>query len=140
MQPKLLDLQGLPAIACLTVVLYHIAGKESFVPTPYPVLGPLMTFGYAGVDLFFALSGFIITHAHYSKLGHPAGLRDFLVRRLGAHLPRLLGLLPGVRRPVPLHPGPALLPRLFPGRVLLAVTRPVEARERRHPASVVAGL
>jgi peptidoglycan/LPS O-acetylase OafA/YrhL len=86
---------GIRAIAILLVVLWHGASETRF---PMPALGPLVpvvTMGWAGVDLFFALSGFLITslllreerrnlaatgHAHFS-------LKHFYIRRALRILP-----------------------------------------------------
>ena len=50
-----LEVQGLRAIAILMVLLYHI--------WPESVSG-----GYIGVDVFFVISGFIITRLLYTEL------------------------------------------------------------------------
>jgi peptidoglycan/LPS O-acetylase OafA/YrhL len=54
-------LDGLRAVAVLLVIAVHTAGS---VGLPWGILGPLdlvVYSGQLGVDLFFALSGFLIT-------------------------------------------------------------------------------
>ncbi|MCE9533537.1 MAG: acyltransferase [Planctomycetes bacterium] len=82
MEKKYLDLQSLRAIACFLVVLLHIHCCESASPSGRGLLRFTEHFAFAGVDLFFALSGFIITFAHYDKLGKSAELKSYLVKRI----------------------------------------------------------
>src|SRR4051795_3931016 len=70
------DLQGLRAVAVLLVVLDH-AGL------------PVLQGGYVGVDVFFVLSGFLITGlllAGAEKRGR-ISLTDFYIRRARRILP-----------------------------------------------------
>ena len=72
-----LDIQGLRAVAVLLVVTYH-----SGVPLPG---------GFTGVDVFFVISGFVITDLILRHQASPAGfrLRTFYARRMKRLLPAL---------------------------------------------------
>ncbi|MER7752496.1 acyltransferase family protein [Kitasatospora sp. NPDC097643] len=65
------DIEGLRGVAVLSVLAYHAAL-------------PGLTGGYVGVDVFFVISGFLITGL---LLGRPLGLRDFAARRARRILP-----------------------------------------------------
>jgi exopolysaccharide production protein ExoZ len=75
------NVQALRGIACLLVVLYHVGGWEVTIWPRVKVLYPFRYFGYAGVDLFFVLSGFIITRAHLAHLGDRSKLPGYLGKR-----------------------------------------------------------
>ncbi|HMF35300.1 MAG TPA: acyltransferase [Isosphaeraceae bacterium] len=62
------ELDGLRGLAALTVVVFHL----------YPTVMP---FGWAAVDLFFTLSGFLITGIILEQGDEPRFLRTFYVRR-----------------------------------------------------------
>ncbi|CAN5452909.1 acyltransferase family protein [soil metagenome] len=70
------DIQGLRAVAVLTVVAGH-AGV-SFLPG-----------GYVGVDVFFVISGFLISQVLFAEVQRSGGLslRDFYARRARRILP-----------------------------------------------------
>jgi peptidoglycan/LPS O-acetylase OafA/YrhL len=77
-------LDGLRGLAVIGVLLFHANG--------------LLRGGYLGVDLFFVLSGFLITSllvAEHKKTG-AIDLRTFWVRRARRLLPALLSLMPAV--------------------------------------------
>jgi len=63
-------LTGLRIVAAVWVVLFHFhfTGLDG-VDLVVQVLGPLVTSGALGVDLFFVLSGFVIAHTYLDKLG-----------------------------------------------------------------------
>ncbi|MFC5889444.1 acyltransferase family protein [Kitasatospora sp. CM 4170] len=65
------DIEGLRGVAVLSVLAFHAAV-------------PGFTGGYVGVDVFFVVSGFLITGL---LLGRPIGLRDFAARRARRILP-----------------------------------------------------
>ena len=64
-------LDGLRGVAILMVVLLHNFGFMSY-----------FFFGWLGVDLFFVLSGFLITDILLKTLGQPNFLRNFYMRRI----------------------------------------------------------
>ena len=73
-------LDGLRGFAVLYVVLYH------FMPAfPGSVVGDAVTvffrMGWSGVDLFFVLSGFLITGVLYRTKDGPSYFRHFYARR-----------------------------------------------------------
>ena len=63
-------LTGLRIVAAAWVVLFHFhfTGLDG-VGSAVDVLGPLVTAGALGVDLFFVLSGFVIAHTYLDRLG-----------------------------------------------------------------------
>ena len=79
--PHIPALDALRGIAVLMILARH----ASAVPTPeHPVaaavIGAMRT-GWMGVDLFFALSGFLITGILIDTRGTPGFLRNFYARR-----------------------------------------------------------
>jgi exopolysaccharide production protein ExoZ len=83
---RLESLQMLRAVAALLVVLFHtelIFGKRTGVD----VFGGLFANANRGVDLFFVLSGFVITLAHRHDWGHPRRLGGYLFNRAGRIYP-----------------------------------------------------
>ena len=77
------SLQVCRAVAALLVVLYH-ASHSIFVLPKYfghKPFGPLFDFGFAGVDFFFVLSGFLMMYVHTTDFGRPQALRAYLWKR-----------------------------------------------------------
>ena len=63
--PKLLPaLTGLRGLAALWVVLFHVAPNVSHVLGGTIETLPIIRDGYLGVDVFFILSGFILSHVY----------------------------------------------------------------------------
>jgi peptidoglycan/LPS O-acetylase OafA/YrhL len=58
---KLVALDGVRGLAILAVMLHHSAGRLNPVTLPQHLLAWLLYQGWTGVDLFFVLSGFLIT-------------------------------------------------------------------------------
>lgn len=72
---KLIEIQNLRAIAVLLVILYHF----------YPEAVPL---GFMGVDLFFIISGFVISNSLYGRVKSESNvLLQFYAHRLSRLLP-----------------------------------------------------
>jgi peptidoglycan/LPS O-acetylase OafA/YrhL len=74
---RVTELDGLRGIAILLVLVFH------FTPTSGPLhpLAVIFQAGWSGVDLFFVLSGFLITGILLDTAGRPHYYRNFLVRR-----------------------------------------------------------
>src|SRR5581483_9562624 len=81
------NLQVLRGVAALLIVGFHVAEWETRYGVRTPVVRGLSWYGGLGIDLFFALSGFIIAHAHFDQLGRPRAAPRYLARRLWRILP-----------------------------------------------------
>jgi exopolysaccharide production protein ExoZ len=77
---KLELVQVLRGVASLLVVLYHTTVNMSDI-FKKDFLGNFFFFGNAGVDIFFVLSGFIITYTSIKSLGSGKKIFPFLRRR-----------------------------------------------------------
>ena len=86
-------LTGLRAFAAAWVVLFHgSAIFATWAPISAKLL-PITGVGFLGVDLFFALSGFILCHRYLDKLGSQFSLvetREFLCLRIARIYPVLV--------------------------------------------------
>ena len=80
--PRIRELDGLRAIAILLVIACHYHAFAS-------VLGGIFQFGWVGVDIFFVLSGFLITSILLKTKGSSNALRLFYTRRFQRILPPL---------------------------------------------------
>jgi peptidoglycan/LPS O-acetylase OafA/YrhL len=89
-------LTGIRALAALLVLGMH---TEQNVPAGLDSLLPFLARGYLGVDFFFVLSGFIITHVYLGSLAQPkaSAVRIFFwhrfIRLYPVHLTVLAGLV-----------------------------------------------
>ena len=64
------QLTGIRLVAAVWVLLYHSQGPlDAIGVLSIPVLPDFIRVGRLGVDLFFALSGFILAHTYLSSLG-----------------------------------------------------------------------
>jgi peptidoglycan/LPS O-acetylase OafA/YrhL len=70
------ELQGLRGLAVLSVVIYHCNPRLVGTPVYYASL-----WGWAGVNLFFVLSGFLITSILLEAREKPRYFRNFYARR-----------------------------------------------------------
>jgi peptidoglycan/LPS O-acetylase OafA/YrhL len=77
-------LDGLRGIAILAVFFRHYAGglEKTAASTGLHILGMAFNFGWSGVDLFFVLSGFLITGILYDTKNRPGYYKNFYVRRV----------------------------------------------------------
>ena len=73
------DIDGLRAIAVLGVLFYHF---------DLPALG--IPGGFSGVDVFFVISGYLITGILLRQRHQPGYLKDFAIRRIRRIFPALI--------------------------------------------------
>lgn len=76
---KIETLEALRAMAALLVVMYHL--QDIFIRRGIVPFGGLFSAGDRGVDLFFVLSGFIITVSHGTDIDAPRQAARYLYRR-----------------------------------------------------------
>lgn len=63
-------LTGIRIVAAVWVVFFHIHGNiRSEFPDLYPFVGPVIEHGELGVDLFFALSGYVLALNYSNQMG-----------------------------------------------------------------------
>jgi exopolysaccharide production protein ExoZ len=77
--PPLHGLQGLRGVAALLVVIGHAITEAAqqgsqALPLPFPWA--------SGVDVFFVISGFIMTLTNWDHFGSPSSTREFIWRRI----------------------------------------------------------
>lgn len=90
------QLTGIRFVAAAWVLLYHLQGPLNQLNLLVPVLADVLRVGRLGVDLFFALSGFILTHTYLRRLGPSLRVRgtlDFWWLRLARIYPVHLVML-----------------------------------------------
>lgn len=83
---KLETLEALRGIAALLVVLYHLQDIFSARLGVLPFAG-VFGAGDRGVDLFFVLSGFIISFNHARDVGKPDRVTSYLYKRFSRVMP-----------------------------------------------------
>jgi peptidoglycan/LPS O-acetylase OafA/YrhL len=86
------SVQLLRAAAALAVIGWHLVWVARAFPGALPALPPALAFGYAGVDLFFVISGYVICHITADR---PFRLSRFAARRWLRIAP-LYGLFTGL--------------------------------------------
>lgn len=89
-------LDGLRGMAILMVLIAHFNG-EAILKEFYPLMGPVLTkvalSGLHGVDLFFVLSGFLITRILIDTKESPKYFLNFYARRFLRIFPLYYGVL-----------------------------------------------
>ena len=84
---RLDSIQALRGLAAYLVLVYHVRAlellgiSESGATEP-ALVGGLFKNGYAGVDLFFAISGFIMVYVTISRAETFSTVKDFLLARI----------------------------------------------------------
>lgn len=73
------QLTGIRFVAAFWVLIYHLQGPFNVLGLlSIPILADLMRVGRLGVDLFFALSGFILTHTYLTRMGEAVHVKATL--------------------------------------------------------------
>ena len=112
---RLPQLDGLRTLAVLVVLAYHVARAHEL---------PQLPGGFIGVDVFFVLSGFLITTLllkEHAKTGSIA-LRPFYVKRLWRLYPALILVSVFVAGVFAFAPGPFDLEPASPFEAVVALT------------------
>jgi len=84
MDNRIKELDGLRGVAVIIVIALHIFKRASYF-TNHPILlfiTDLTTVGWVGVDIFFTLSGFLITSILLRAKNQEHYFRNFYVRRV----------------------------------------------------------
>ncbi|HEX2917388.1 MAG TPA: acyltransferase [Edaphobacter sp.] len=93
--PHIPALDGIRGVAILLVLFAHLLHSNN-APTSSGLINLILRLrntGWVGVDLFFALSGFLITGILYDSLSSPHYFRNFYVRRILRIFPLYYGVL-----------------------------------------------
>jgi peptidoglycan/LPS O-acetylase OafA/YrhL len=80
-EAKMPALDGIRGLAIILVLLIHLQ-QTGAVPARYHLLNTLMHAGWCGVDLFFVLSGFLITLGLLESKGADNYFSSFYMRRI----------------------------------------------------------
>ena len=82
------ELDGLRGIAILLILMFHLTPAKIGLFAAYFVQA-----GWLGVDLFFVLSGYLITRILIGSAGRPGYYRNFILRRTLRIFPAYFALL-----------------------------------------------
>ena len=103
----LLPLDGVRGLAILMVIMSHaFESNYEHGNVAVRIVGALLSYGYFGVDLFFVLSGFLITGILFDSLKDDGYFRKFYARRALRIFPLYYGVLITcllLTRPLHLH-------------------------------------
>ncbi|MGH8386225.1 MAG: acyltransferase family protein [Pseudomonas sp.] len=86
-RPTYLSIQALRGVASLLVVLFHLRIVEGKFGSGETLLPSWLNFGYAGVDLFFVISGFVMATVAKGRCGSFSEAGRFLRKRAWRVLP-----------------------------------------------------
>ena len=90
----LVPLDGLRGVAILAVMASHLFAVDYQMQAfPVRLIGQILFWGLWGVDLFFVLSGFLITGILVDSLNSPHYFRNFYMRRVLRIFPLYYGVL-----------------------------------------------
>src|SRR5262249_2453340 len=104
-------LDGVRGMAILLVLLFHFVGDMPPASAVERAIVDVTKYGALGVELFFVLSGFLITGILYDARSEPHYFRNFYMRRLLRIFPLYYGVLALLFFVIPLIPvlrGPTL--------------------------------
>jgi peptidoglycan/LPS O-acetylase OafA/YrhL len=97
-------LDGIRGTAILAVLLFHFIAPENRDGLANAAVSWLFSYGALGVDLFFLLSGFLITGILYDSRADAHYFRNFYMRRLLRIFPLYYGILLIIFLVLPLIP------------------------------------
>jgi peptidoglycan/LPS O-acetylase OafA/YrhL len=94
-EERLPPLDGIRGLAVLAVMISHFHGLQKFKDLMWTdrIYGSIVDGGWIGVDLFFVLSGFLITGILYDSKGGTRYFRSFYMRRVLRIFPLYYGFL-----------------------------------------------
>jgi exopolysaccharide production protein ExoZ len=93
---NLTTLQSLRGFAALAVCIAHLQGVEAKLGGSL-ILGKWAEIGFAGVDLFFVISGFVMAWVTRADQGHIAAIPRFYLHRFARIYPLWWCLLPSLQ-------------------------------------------
>ena len=86
-------LDGVRGLAILMVLLFHFVAQTTATNGFEAAVNGVLGYGLLGVDLFFVLSGFLITGILYDSRLQPGYFRSFYMRRVLRIFPLYYGVL-----------------------------------------------
>ena len=78
---RLAGIQGLRGLAVLVVILVHLHHTENKYSHGPHLLGSWISFGISGVDIFLAVSGFVMTYLAFGKFGSTQYAKSYAYSR-----------------------------------------------------------
>ncbi len=97
-------LDGVRGLAILGVLLFHFVAQTTATNAFEATVNRVLRYGALGVDLFFLLSGFLITGILYDARWEPGYFRNFYMRRVLRIFPLYYAVLAVVFLVVPFVP------------------------------------